>query len=221
MQGNHDKMSTNTPIFYLDASYPELHIAVRTGSARVTTDKNQAPSRNSLSYIKNTDDCDMLKLHINYIPIQRWVNVILIIDNEYVQLLMDGELRKVIDTTDSEKMSINDSYQTVHIDDTCGTKNLTEVCCSKRQIGLSTDPRLTVGHIGTDAVMDGYLSKVQLFNYALTIEKAKMIYQSGPLHRTVLSRIGIPAYGIRNPFYKVGALDDAKEDLDDKEKENT
>ena len=51
--------------------------------------------------------------------------------------------------------------------------------------------------------LDGYMSKVQLFNYSLTIDHAKIIYKAGPLHKSILSMIGIPMYGLRNPFVRL------------------
>lgn len=51
--------------------------------------------------------------------------------------------------------------------------------------------------------LDGYLSKVQLFNYALTIDHTQIIYKAGPLHKSILSMIGIPMYGLRNPFVRL------------------
>lgn len=55
--------------------------------------------------------------------------------------------------------------------------------------------------------IDGYLSKVQIFNYTLTIDHAQIIYKAGPLHKSILGMIGIPMYGLRNPFVR---LDEVK-----------
>ena len=57
--------------------------------------------------------------------------------------------------------------------------------------------------------IDGYLSKVQVFNYSLTIDHAQLIYKAGPLHKSILGMIGIPMYGLRNPFVR---LDEVKLD---------
>lgn len=55
--------------------------------------------------------------------------------------------------------------------------------------------------------IDGYISKVQIFNYALTIDHSQIIYKAGPLHKSILGMIGIPMYGLRNPFVR---LDEVK-----------
>lgn len=55
--------------------------------------------------------------------------------------------------------------------------------------------------------VDGYLSKVQVYNYTITIDHAQIIYKAGPLHKSILGMIGIPMYGLRNPFVR---LDEVK-----------
>jgi hypothetical protein len=115
-------------------------------------------------------------LVINYIPLQRWVNVVLVVDNNFVQLFMDGELRQVKDLTEYQ----NDSS------------------VIKTPVG-----NLYIGSNTQTPSFNGFISKVQAFNYAVTIDHAKVIYKAGPLHRTVLSVIGIATYGIQNPFYRI------------------
>jgi hypothetical protein len=60
-----------------------------------------------------------------------------------------------------------------------------------------------IGKTNTMERMDGYFSKIQLFNYAITIDHTKIIYKAGPLHKSILSMIGIPMYGLRNPFMRL------------------
>jgi hypothetical protein len=61
--------------------------------------------------------------------------------------------------------------------------------------------------------LDGFISKMKFFNYALTVDHAKMVYKTGPVHQSILSKLGLPLYGIRNPFYRVD------EDVDETENE--
>jgi len=65
---------------------------------------------------------------------------------------------------------------------------------------------LQIGKSSSDERLDGYLSKLQLFNYALTIDHTQIIYKAGPLHKSVLSMIGIPMYGLRNPFFRLDTV---------------
>lgn len=123
-------------------------------------------------------------LTINYFPLQRWVNVVLVVDNNFVQLFVDGELKEVSDLSEFQNNS-----------------------------SIVKDPvgNLYIGSSSTTPSFDGYISKVQAFNYAVSIDHAKVIYKAGPLHKTVLSMIGISTYGIQNPIYRIDEKDQMKE----------
>ena len=198
-----------SPVFYLDPEYVTLHVLLSTNKGA-----RSGVHRGSLENLHKYRDCDFVRLSVDYVPMQRWVNVTLVVDNEYVQLFFDGELRKVIDITDKELIeNIHSDIQTATKgpDDLCENDNVCckpeNTCCGKRLINTNTGKQLYIGKIGTDEVFNGYLSKVQFFNYAITVDHAKIIYKSGPLHQSMLGRIGIPMYGLRNPFYKIDTSD--------------
>lgn len=220
-RGDEEGVQNNpTPIFYMSPNYVELNVLVKTDM-----DKSDGVTRGSLSDLHKYRDCDYIKLSVPYVPMQRWVNAILVVDNEYVQLFFDGELRKVVDITATEKI---DNYNNPSIttsrnngDDMCkkeedATTNVVTSntccdesvkCCGSRIVGTNTPGKnLYIGKSFRDEVVDGYMSKVQFFNYAVTVDHAKVIYQAGPLHLSILSMIGLPLYGIRNPFYKIDSV---------------
>ena len=118
-------------------------------------------------------------LTIPYIPMQRWINIILVVDNNFLQLFMDGELRQV--------------------------KDLSSFATIGNQTGVIASPvgNMAIGTTGGVPAFKGFISKVQVFNYAISIDHAKIIYQVGPLNKSVLQNIGIPYYGIQNPFYRI------------------
>lgn len=101
-------------------------------------------------------------------PTNRWVNVVLIVDESLATLYVDGKF-------------------------------------SEARPGRFTPVvgDVIVGKPDYKDKLDGYMSKVQLFNYALTIDHAQIIYKAGPLHKSILSMIGIPMYGLRNPFVRL------------------
>jgi hypothetical protein len=208
--GKGDSFSeTISPVFYLDPEYVTLHVLL-------STNKGARPSvpRGSLENLHKYRDCDFVRLSVDYVPMQRWVNVALVVDNEYIQLFFDGELRKVIDITDKELIeNIHDELRGLPkgADNLCENDNVCckseNLCCGKRLMNTNTGKQLYIGKIGTDEVFNGYLSKVQFFNYAITVDHAKIIYKSGPLHQSMLGRIGLPMYGLRNPFYKIDTSD--------------
>jgi hypothetical protein len=212
-----------TPIFYMDPSYVTMHVKVKT---------NKAPKlstlRNNLSNIHKHNDCDYVTMSINYVPLQRWVNVVLVVDNQYVQLFMDGELRKVVDITEMGIIeNINPAIQPpanrIENIESCSKNNACcmkeNLCCKDRLLTSLTNNKIFVGKKNMDETMDGYMSKVQFFNYAITIDHANILYQSGPLHLNVLRRLGlnfgIPFIGLRNPFYMIDdAVDSDEADAD-------
>lgn len=217
--------SAATPIFYMDANYVKMHCMIKTNKP-----KKDRTNRNTLSDFDNYPDCDYLRLTVDYVPMQRWVNVLVVVDNEYVQLFFDGELRKVVDITDTEVIENfnrdasegeyrNDGEDGCKITQDDNGDNMYNKCCDNRTL-CCNDRRIYsklpgdnfyVGKINEDEVVEGYLSKVQFFNYAITLDHARLIYQSGPLHRSWLSQFGLPLYGLRNPVYRI----DAVQDVDD------
>ena len=209
--GKSDDFSSVSPVFYLDPEYVTLHVLLSTDKAPRT-----GVGRGSLEKLHKHRDCDFVRLSVDYVPMQRWVNVALVVDNEYIQLFFDGELRKVVDITDKEL--IENIHPEIQISDSKGVNDLCDgdnnvccqpenTCCGKRLMNTNTGKQLYIGKVGTDEVFNGYLSKVQFFNYAITVDHAKILYKSGPLHQSMLGRIGLPMYGVRNPFYKIDTSD--------------
>jgi hypothetical protein len=136
-----------------------------------------------LQVVTNTNNYHVIKG--GYLPMQRWVNILLVIENNYVQLFVDGELRNVQDVDGVVTLEGN-----LYIGGSGG------VAAAGSVVAASVSQSI-----------QGFISKVQAFNYALTIDHAKIIYRKGPLTSNILSSIGIPMYGIRNPFYDISTVD--------------
>lgn len=152
------------PIFFLDNSLNKLYVYVRT----------EGDSTSSLSAMKDSTNT----LSIRYLPLQRWVNILLVVDNNFVQLFLDGDLRQVKDLSGNSSQPTN-------------------------KVVATSSGNLMAGGSESTIAFDGYLSKVQALNYAATIDHAKVIYKAGPLHKSILAAIGVPFYGIQSPFYRI------------------
>lgn len=163
-----------SPVFALDKAVNKLYAHIKTESSTSLFSINDIHNRPST-------------LSIPYIPLQRWVNILLVVDNNFIQLFMDGELREVKDLSASETYENRSSLVSTPVGD------------------------VIVGSHNDVPSFNGYVSKVQVFNYALTLDHAKVIYKAGPLHKSILSFIGVPYYGIQSPFYRI----DEKIDSDD------
>jgi hypothetical protein len=168
-----ENIMNSTPVFALDKSQNKLFVYVK---------KSQDSYISGINDI-NSNHRDVLT--INYLPLQRWVNIVLVVDNNFVQLFMDGELREVKDLS---------NYSSG------GTMETTVVMTPKGNMIVGANS----ANNNIMPAFNGYLSKVQVLNYAVTIDHAKVIYKAGPLHSSVLAAIGVPTeYGIQNPFYKI------------------
>jgi hypothetical protein len=162
-----EDISKASPLFVLDKTLNKVYVYVK---------------KTTNSYVSGINDINSANedvLTINYLPLQRWVNIVLVVDNNFVQLFMDGELREVKDLSKH-----TESMDTSIVETPTGN--------------------MIVGANSKIPAFNGYLSKVQVLNYAVTIDHAKVVYKAGPLHRSVLAAIGVPTnYGIQNPFYRI------------------
>jgi hypothetical protein len=175
-------LSTSDIIMYMDPNYNKMNLLFKTTNAATSS----SGVSDSLKNIHNNSDCSFFKMQIPYVPISRWVNITIVVDDNYIQLFMDGELRQVIDTSETVE--------------SCGALSMKK---------LENNSNFYAGKALNSEKMNGYLSKLKFFNYALTIDHAKMVYKTGPVHQSILSKLGLPLYGIRNPFYRVdSSVDD-------------
>jgi len=133
-----------------------------------------------------------LILNVDYVPLQRWVNVTFIVDNKIITVYLDGEIYSVKNTEEFK------------------TLRQPELDIRGRPIDVNiivdkTDNNIYVGKnksVGSGNTVNGYLGKLQFFNYALSMNEVKLIYAQGP--------IGAPSWfggkvnwGVRSPVYKL------------------
>lgn len=177
---NSTTLSDASMIMYMDPDYVKMNLLLRTSSASGVT--------NNLNTIHNSSLCNFYRAGVSYVPVSRWINVTVVVDNFYVQLFLDGELRHVIDT--------NETFT-----------NGTTACRSN--ITNTIGRNFYAGSPNGGEHVQGFLSKMKFFNYALTLDHAKTLYKTGPLHQSILSKMGVPMYGLRNPFYRVDDLNDS------------
>lgn len=121
---------------------------------------------------------------IDYIPIQRWVHIAIVV-NENVNggtmyAYVDAELVKTVATGESD----------INI----------------QKLNLSKGGNIYLGGSTSDNIGPGFsglLSKVKLYNYDLNVGDVYSEYKSGPINN-LLAKLGLPAYGIQSPVYRIG-----------------
>jgi hypothetical protein len=128
----------------------------------------------------NMNNPKYLRIVVDYIPIQRWVNVSLVVDNEFLTVFLDGDINTVVNLP------------------------------SGRIVGNSKGS-FSISSRGGFPSIDGIVSNAKFFNYAITVNDARALYGSGPSNKNILTLMGLPLYGIRNPFYRVDTIEDVKE----------
>ena len=146
---------------------------------------------------------------LDYIPLQRWVHVVVVVNEDVssggsITAYVDGEYVKSV-TSKTDLSTYNLGFGTA----TDGTSllsgkavptfNVTDVDLDKKgnfYVGGSTGSAVGAG-------FSGMVSMIQLFNYDLNANDVYSLYQKGPVDN-MLAKVGLPAYGIQSPIYRIG-----------------
>jgi hypothetical protein len=126
---------------------------------------------------------------IDYIPIQRWVHVAFVVSD-----LAGGSITSYVDGSFNK----NHTFKTGGIFAPLELSKLNFDCEGSLFVGENNSSES--GLIG----FSGLLSKFTIFNYELNKNDIYKEYRSGPING-ILASLGIGAYGIRNPIYKLNA----------------
>ena len=118
---------------------------------------------------------------VDYLPLQRWVNISICVYDNTLMILMDGDV-----------FSIATTSGIVQPKSTLSTP--------PRPILSSSQGAFTIGERTTNNI---FFSKFQYYNYRLTQKEARNIYSQGPISQSFLRYFGIGNYGIRTPIYNI------------------
>ena len=114
---------------------------------------------------------------IDYLPLQRWVNVVLVVRDHMLMIFLDGDVYSITTTSDIPNAADN------------------------RPIIPGAGGNATIGTRITP--INGFVSKFQYFNYGMTQHQIGKIYTRGPVTKSFLSYFGIGNYGVRSPIYQI------------------
>ena len=186
------------PVAYIDSSSNTLTFSLRTAvadSAKVTLNNNfmltipsklataTAPAVAESTKAINEDKCYYTQAKIDYVPLQQWMHVAVAIQGQYAIIYKDGEIYKVINVATGIQ--------------TCAPS------VPKIVSFASTDGSVFVGPPGTgNPAVNGAISKLLFFNYAITLADAKALYLARPVTTGVLSALNLP-FGVRSPIYSL------------------
>ena len=143
--------------------------------------------REKFLYITKDTTKYLCGIEIEYIPIQRWVHVGVVMNDNgggSITTYIDGNFVKTVNNKTENK---NGSVIDVSI------LNLDHV--GKLYIGGKEGEKTPLG-------FSGLFSRLTIFNYDLNRNDIYREYSAGPIKGS-LSSLGLAAYGLRNPIYKL------------------
>lgn len=130
---------------------------------------------------------------VDYVPLQRWVHITVVVNETVnrgnIYLYMDGELVKSISSSESVTLS-----------------NATTVRYNFQNLHLAKKGDIWLGGNAVGAINVGFaglVGKVGFTNYDMNAREVYKEYLKGPMDN-LTSKLGLPAYGLRSPIYRVG-----------------
>jgi hypothetical protein len=197
-RGTNNDMSTANPIVFMDKAENRMYICIKTQDNTLPltspVDMTKIVSQNFFKNptAKGNEVNKYIIMEVDYVPLQRWVNFIVIVDNKILTLFMDGEIYSVKSTDELKAQRKPDL-------DANGNPIPYSLIVDK------TDNDIQIGKnsINGKVTLNGYLSKLEFHNYAISINQVKSIYNAGPLSKGgLLGNMGIQ-WGVRSPVYKL------------------
>jgi hypothetical protein len=202
-RGQKDTISTANPIVMMDANTSKLQFVLKTiGSTLTSTDANikyqNLKDIVEQNYFMNTNiknDTENSNKHlvitVNSVPLNRWVHYALCVNDNVITLFVDGELYAVKTVDNFIQMKpIEYDYRKKPI-----TIN-TPIDESTGNVYIGRNP-----NIAGKTSIEGYFSKLEVFNHALTTADVSKIYRNSPYSKSLYTVGG--RYGFRTPIYRI------------------
>lgn len=219
-RGDSTSLKSANPIIFMDPISNKMYFAIKTQSSvipdtepiNLTQTSNTNNSVNdqltrlikSNYFLNNNLSLDPSKttpmpnthiiIAVDYVPLQRWVNFQIVIDNKLITIHMDGEIYSV-KTTDEVKSMRQPEFDTLNNNQQLNYNLIIDKTTGDVSLGPTSFNNTTIS---------GYLSNLQFFNYSVSTPDIFNIYKNGPFSTNILSKFGISnPYRLRNPVYKL------------------
>lgn len=138
---------------------------------------------------------------IDYIPLQRWVHVAIVINEEVnggsLQAFLDGELVKSAEAGKTISFEFKDG----------GNRRSVAQTVSFQNMNLDKPGDIYIGGSLMESVGPGFsglVSKIYYANHDMNVKDIYNLYLQGPIDN-LAAKLGMPAYGVRSPIYKIGS----------------
>lgn len=204
MDANENKLNIRLRTIYADArsvALPAAVTAADTGNAANTNlitgriigkDMDKEPA---ITLMDKASQCYYLDIPIQYVPLERWVHVVVAVDFDTVVVYVDGEIYHVESVTTTTYRDVNNAP--------CRPSGLSTTS-GDIVTGVTESERTSAGLDTANAV----ISRLAFFNYPLTLAQVRKVYEKGPFNQGLLAKLGLPMYGVRNPFFRVDGSTD-------------
>lgn len=185
----------SSPHVFLDKNNNSMYIRFNKKTKYNSNGKPDTTSSNVNLCMDQKDLNNYMKsgIYIKYIPIQRWVNVVVVCNSDSFKTTLyayiDGDLVNTITDGDTNI--------------TIGNINIPSI--DLKDIDLNATGYLYTGsdNIGKCGPgFSGLIANFTSFNYELNPKDIYNIYNKGPING-LLARLGLAAYGVRSPIYKI------------------
>ena len=174
--GSGQSVDKSNPIVFLDKNTNRLHISVRT----TTPPKEKFEKGTIFDQVLDREKSGFMTASIDYVPLQRWVHVVFVVQDNLMTVYMDGDIYTIANLFDMPKVA------------------------EKRPVFAGTSGDVFIGSLpDLPTQPKAFMGKVQFYNFALMQNNVQSLYGEGPLPQTILSRVGLAEYGLRTPIYKV------------------
>jgi hypothetical protein len=178
-RGNPQSYSNGQFFVYMDSKTNKLYASVRTNGVTDETSSSNEPSLEDIRINKY-----FMQSVIDYIPLQRWVNIAYTVKDTVFSTYLDGELYSV---TSIYEMAVKPD--------------------GSRPLPIKpTGDILIAGKAGKEG-FNGYIGSGKYLNFAITVTEAKVLYNQGPYKKSWLSYLGLGNVGLRSPVYKISVQD--------------
>ncbi len=193
-----DKLTSANPVVLVDGTNSKMYIVLKTTNSSLSATPG-IPYENDLTLITERNcfldttaaTCNMsdtenrhVIMSIDYVPIQRWVHVAFTVDNKLITLYLDGDI-----------------YSVKSVDEFKSQKNLASSLVLDKSLGdiwVGKNPAIANGN-----TLNGYLSRLEFYNYSMSVNDVRDSYNAGPYKKSWLSYVGLGDYGVRAPIYKL------------------
>jgi hypothetical protein len=181
--GDETNIAAASPFIFLDKTENKMHVRFAATYGDSYTD-----TAISLENITNFNLFMQQGITIPYIPIQRWVHVAIVINENSnggtITTYVDGDLSAIISSGET-----TDAGRTVNI--------------SNLNIDKKGDLYVGGNSNGVEGVgFSGLISRVVIYNYDLNQQDVYKEYNAGPIDG-ILAKLGLGAYGVRSPIYQI------------------